>query len=413
MERGDASSLQPSHGFEDLVHFRMLLSAFVIVLIAFTTWPAQVGADGTVCEVAASSAAWPAIRLEPIATGLSQPVGLVAPRDGTGRLFIVEQPGSIRIWKNGGLVRQPFLDLRDRVATGYEMGLLGLALHPQFPRVPRVFVNYTTRTASEGIRTKIAEFRLGKDANAVDRASERMLLDIPQPYPNHKGGHLAFGPDGFLYIGLGDGGAGNDPHDNAQHLATVLGKMLRIDVDAQEEPLPYRIPHDNPFVGNAEARPEIWAYGLRNPWRYSFDAVTGLLYTGDVGQNDREEIDVVRKGGNYGWRRMEGSICTPGVNPFCDQSGLERPIFDYPTRSGNVVIGGYVYRGRSIPGLCGAYLFGDYGSGNISALRYDGRTVTAHTTLLESHRRITSFGEDEQHELYVVDHQGDILKILP
>ncbi|HKN86926.1 MAG TPA: PQQ-dependent sugar dehydrogenase [Nitrospiraceae bacterium] len=391
----------------------MCFPQLFIALLTLTTGIAHASGDRSLCEDAASSQAWPAIQLERIATGLSQPVGLVASRDGSGRLFIVEQTGTIRIWGKGTVAREPFLDLRDRVAMGYEMGLLGLAFHPQFPEVPRLFVNYTTKTALHGIRTKIAEFRLGKDSNAVDRDSERILLDIAQPYPNHKGGHLTFGPDGFLYIGLGDGGSGNDPHDNAQHLDTLLGKMLRIDVDGQQDRLPYRIPPDNPFVADKSARPEIWAYGLRNPWRYSFDAATGLLYVGDVGQYDREEVDVVRKGGNYGWRRMEGSICTPGVNSSCDQSGLERPIFDYPTRSGHVVIGGHVYRGPSIPGLCGAYVYGDYGSGNIFALRYDGRTVTAHTTLLESHRRITSFGEDEHHNLYLVDYQGEIFKIIP
>jgi glucose/arabinose dehydrogenase len=394
----------------------MFYPQLFVALIISMAGLAHAGAanvDGSLCEEAVSSPPLPAIRLERIATGFSQPVGLIAPRDGSQRLFIVEQLGTIRIWKKGGVVSEPLLDLRDRVATGYEMGLLGLALHPKFPQVPRLYVNYTTKTALHGIRTKIAEFRLGKDANVVDRGSERILLDISQPYPNHKGGHLAFGPDGFLYIGLGDGGSKHDPHDNAQHLNTLLGKMLRIDVDGKQEQLPYRIPSDNPFVGKAEARPEIWAYGLRNPWRYSFDAATGLLYAGDVGQNDREEIDVIRKGKNYGWRRMEGAICTPGVNPSCDQSGLELPILDYPTRSGNVVIGGYVYRGTSIPGLCGAYLYGDYGSGNLFALRYDGRAMTVHTTLLETHRHITSFGEDEQHELYLVDYQGDILKIIP
>lgn len=399
--------------FRRMVHSLMFFPLLFIAFFMLTASNAHAGADRSLCEDASSSQAWPAIRLERIATGLSQPVGLVAPRDGSGRLFIVEQSGTIRIWAKGSVVSQPFLDLRDRVATGYEMGLLGLAFHPQFPHVPRLFVNYTTKTALDGIRTKIAEFRLGKDVNAVDRDSERILLDIAQPYPNHKGGHLAFGPDGFLYIGLGDGGSGNDPHDNAQHLNTLLGKMLRIDVNGQHGQLLYRIPPDNPFVADKSARPEIWAYGLRNPWRYSFDAATELLYVGDVGQYDREEIDVVRKGGNYGWRRMEGSICTPGVNPTCDQRGLEAPILDYPTRSGHVVIGGYVYRGTSIPGLCGAYVYGDYGSGDIFALRYDGRTVTAQTTLLESHRRITTFGEDEQYDLYLVDYQGDVFKIFP
>jgi glucose/arabinose dehydrogenase len=393
--------------------FYLQLLGALIISMAGLAQASAANVDGSLCEEATSSPPFPAIRLERIATGLSQPVGLIAPRDGSQRLFIVEQLGTIRIWKKGGVVSEPLLDLRDRVTTGYEMGLLGLALHPEFPKVPRLFVNYTTKTALHGIRTKIAEFRLGKDSNVVDPATERILLDISQPYPNHKGGHLAFGPDGFLYIGLGDGGSGNDPHDNAQHLNTLLGKMLRIDVNGQLGEVPYRIPPDNPFVGDANARPEIWAYGLRNPWRYSFDAVTGQLYVGDVGQYDSEEIDVIRKGGNYGWRRMEGSICTPGVNPSCDQRGLEPPILDYPTRSGHVVIGGYVYRGTSIPGLCGGYLYADYGSGNISAFRYDGRTVTAQTTLLESHRHITSFGEDEQHELYLVDYQGDIVKIIP
>ncbi len=354
----------------------------------------------------------PAVRLEQIAAGLQQPIGITAPRDGSGRLLIVEQPGTIRIFEQGRIVSRPLLNLRDRVATGYEMGLLGVAVHPEFPHDPRLFVNYTIKRVLGGIHTIISEFRLGKNPNVVDPASERILLDIAQPYPNHKGGHLDFGADGFLYIGLGDGGSGNDPHDNAQHLTTLLGKMLRIDVDKQHGSLPYSIPHDNPFVGKVEARPEIWAYGLRNPWRFSFDALTGLLYAGDVGQNDREEIDIIRKGNNYGWRVMEGTICTPGVKRPCDQGGLEPPIFEYPTRGGNVVIGGYVYRGRSIPDLCGMYIYGDYGSGKIFGLRYDGRRVITHTTLFESNRRLTSFGADDQHELYIADHQGDIFKLV-
>jgi glucose/arabinose dehydrogenase len=206
----------------------------LIISVAGLAHASAANVDGSLCEETTSSPPFPAIRLERIATGLSQPVGLIAPRGGSGRLFIVEQSGTIRIWKKGGVVSEPLLDLRDRVATGYEMGLLGLALHPEFPKVPRLFINYTTKTALHGIRTKIAEFRLGKDSNVVDRATERILLDISQPYPNHKGGHLAFGPDGFLYIGLGDGGSGNDPHDNAQHLNTPLGKMLRIDVNGQQ-----------------------------------------------------------------------------------------------------------------------------------------------------------------------------------
>ena len=393
---------------------RILYGSLVLVFVVVTAGVAHSKSEDPLCqEKGQTSQALPAIRLERIATGLSEPVGLTAPGDGSGRLFIVEQSGTIRIWRKGSVESQPLLDLRHQVATGYEMGLLGLALHPQFPQVPRLFVNYTTKTASDGIRTKIAQFTLHNDAMVVDRASERILLDIAQPYSNHKGGHLAFGPDGFLYIGLGDGGSGNDPHDNAQRLDTVLVKMLRIDVNKQEGSQLYGIPSDNPFVKNTAARPEIWAYGLRNPWRYAFDGRTGLLYVGDVGQNTREEIDVLRKGGNYGWRRMEGTVCTPAVNPSCDRDGLELPIYDYPTSGGHVVIGGYVYRGTSIPELCGVYLYGDYGSGEIFGLRYDGRMIMPPATLVESHRRIASFGEDERHELYVIDHQGDILRIVP
>jgi glucose/arabinose dehydrogenase len=216
----------------------------------------------------------------------------------------------------------------------------------------------------------------------------------------------------MLYIGLGDGGSGNDPHNNAQDLGSLLGKMLRIDIDRTESSRPYAIPADNPFVGKAGARAEIWAYGLRNPWRYAFDPKTGLLYVGDVGQYDREEIDIVRKGKNYGWRIMEGTLCTPGVNPLCETTGLEPPLWEYPTSGGRVIIGGMVYRGTAIPGLCGTYVFGDYGSGTLVGLRPEGTSGLAHQTLLETHRMITSLGEDAQHELYVVDHEGEVLKIV-
>jgi glucose/arabinose dehydrogenase len=346
-----------------------------------------------------------------VASGLTEPLGLVHAGDGSGRLFIVEQPGTIRIWEKRRVRAQPFLDLRDKVVTGYEMGLLGLAFHPKFSENGRLFVNYTSRAG--GLRTVIAEFRVGREPDTVDRASERVLMEVPQPFPNHKGGNLAFGPDGMLYIGLGDGGAGNDPHDHGQNTASLLGKVLRIDVDKPDGGLAYGVPQDNPFVGHADVRPEIWAYGFRNPWRYSFDALTGQLYVGDVGQDDREEIDVVQKGGNYGWRIMEGTICTPGVNRRCDRTGLELPVYDYPRSEGTVVIGGYVYRGKTVPELCGAYVYGDYGNGRIFGLRYDGRAVTAKQILLETRRRISSFGEDEQHELYVVDHQGEVLKVVP
>jgi glucose/arabinose dehydrogenase len=387
------------------------------LLVAILLGTVSSGLAGTLCQAPPASAGFPPVRLESLVKGLRQPVGLVHAGDGSGRLFVVEQGGLIRIITRGEggeqsrLQDKPFVDLREKVAMGYEMGLLGLAFHPQFRANGRLFVNYTTRR--EGIQTVIAEFQVSPKQSRVDRAAERVLLTVAQPYPNHKGGHLAFGPDGLLYIGLGDGGSANDPQNRAQDLMVLLGKMLRIDVDQRSPERPYGISRDNPFVGRADARPEVWAYGLRNPWRYSFDAETGLLYVGDVGQNDREEIDVVRQGKNYGWRLMEGSICTPAVGKDCDRAGLELPILDYPTRRGNVVIGGMVYRGTAIPELCGAYVYADYGTGRISALRYDGQRVVATGTLLETKRAVSSFGEDEEHELHVVDYAGEVLKLLP
>ncbi|MEW6352904.1 MAG: PQQ-dependent sugar dehydrogenase [Pseudomonadota bacterium] len=353
---------------------------------------------------------FPEIRLQPITGEFDEPIGIANAGDGSNRLFIIEQRGVIRVWKNGADSKKPFLDISDRVSAGGEMGLLGLAFHPQFKRNGRFFVNYTTRDG--GRRTVISEFTVEPGADAADSRSERVLLTFEQPYSNHNGGQMAFGPDNMLYIATGDGGAANDPHGNGQSLTTLLGKILRINADARDASRPYAIPKDNPFVNTQNAAPEIWAYGLRNPWRFSFDPVTGRLYAGDVGQNAREEIDVIEKGKNYGWNIMEGSICTPGVNPRCDKQGLELPIAEYPRSEGISVIGGYVYRGRAIPDLCGAYLYADYGSGKIFALRNDGSPAKPQT-LLNTRHSITSFGEDEQRELYISDHAGAILKIVP
>ncbi len=355
----------------------------------------------------------PFVRIKRIADGLKKPVGLFNAGDGTGRLFIIEQEGIIKIWKDGRILKRPFLDIRDRVVSGGEKGLLGLAFHPDFKKNRRFFVNYTTER--NGLVTMISEFMVSdSDPDIALRQSERTILTIPQPYGNHNGGNIVFGPDGYLYIGMGDGGSANDPHGNGQNLKTLLGKMLRIDVNRIEKDKAYAIPPDNPFVQESSALPEIWAYGLRNPWRFSFDPVTGLLYAGDVGQNAREEIDIIKKGGNYGWNIMEGMICTPGVNPRCKREGLELPILDYPRSTGISITGGFVYRGRDIPELCGAYIYGDYGSGRVMALRYDMKDgVTKTKTLLKTRLRISSFGEDEDHELYIVDHRGQIFKIVP
>lgn len=347
----------------------------------------------------------PTIRLESVATGLDQPIGLFHAGDGSGRLFVIEQEGTIRILQNGAVGETPFLDIRDRVTAGGEKGLLGLAFHPRFEENGRFFVNYTS-PAGGRLHTVISEFKAGA-------GSERIFLTIPQPFSNHNGGNIVFGPDRFLYIGMGDGGSANDPEGNGQNLKTLLGKMLRIDVDQKANGKEYAIPPDNPFVATPGAAPEIWAYGLRNPWRFSFDPQTGLLYAGDVGQNAREEIDVIRRGGNYGWNPMEGTICTPGVNHGnCDKSRYDLPIIDYPRSEGTTVVGGYVYRGTAIPNLAGAYLYADFGSGRLWMLRYDGRAVSDQRLLLETGKQIASFGEDEQRELYLADIGGEIFKIV-
>jgi glucose/arabinose dehydrogenase len=291
------------------------------------------------------------------------------------------------------------------------MGLLGLTFHPNFSENGRFFVNYTARTG--GLHSAISEFRVNGNPDQADARIERILLSVPQPYANHNGGDIAFGPDGMLYIALGDGGSGNDPHGNGQNLSALLGKILRIDVDRSEGKKAYGVPPDNPFAARKNAAGEVWAYGLRNPWRIAFDPATGGLFAGDVGQRAREEIDLIKKGGNYGWNVMEGTICTPGVNPNCKSTGFEPPIIDYPRSEGTTVIGGRVYRGHAIPSLCGVYLYGDFGNGRIWGLRYDSGAVIEQQKLLESGRSISAFGEDEQRELYVVDYAGEILKIVP
>lgn len=343
------------------------------------------------------------IALEEVATGFANPVH-IASGDGTGRLFVVEQRGAVRAIENGGPAAETFLDISAKVESGGEKGLLSVAFHPRYAENREFFVDYTTRI--DGQLTSIVS-RWREAGGRADPASEEVLLAIEQPFDNHNGGQLAFGPDGFLYIGKGDGGSGNDPLDHGQNPGTLLGAVLRIDVDRSDPPLAYRIPPDNPFVGQAGSRGEIWAYGLRNPWRFSFDAPTGLLYLGDVGQGAREEIDVIDKGGNYGWRVMEGDVCTPGVDPDCDPTGFIPPIHTYATGElGRSVTGGFVYRGVSVPALVGLYLYADYVSGRVWGLRYDGARVTEQRELLRTSYRISTFGQDDEGELYLADHAG-------
>lgn len=352
-----------------------------------------------------------------VVAGLSSPLDLQpAPSDRT-RLFVVEQAGRIRVIRSNALVATPFLDISARLTSGGERGLLGLAFHPQYASNGRLYVNYTDR----GGDTRISEFRAPTPGgDTADAASERELMFVRQPFSNHNGGGLAFGPDGFLYIGLGDGGSGGDPQGNAQNLGTRLGKMLRIDVNGAA---PFAVPPDNPFVGRAGALPEIWAFGLRNPWRFSFDRGTGDLYIGDVGQGALEEIDVglaSRRGGeNYGWNTMEGSRCySPSSN--CNMSGLTQPVTDYGRSDGFSVTGGVVYRGCRMPGYAGQYFYADYGSGMIRSFRLDaGRAIEARdwtATISGTSRAIrnpSSFGVDADGEIYIVDYDGEIHRIEP
>ena len=346
------------------------------------------------------------IRLQQFATGLNTPVYLTHAGDGSGRLFVVGQEGTIRIIRDGRLLPRPFLDIRRRVIAGGELGLLSVAFHPQYARNGRFYVNYTADSGN--LRTVIAEYRVSAEDPNVADTSERVLLEISQPFRNHNGGLNLFGPDGMLYIGMGDGGSGGDPLNNGQRLDTLLGKFLRIDVDGGS---PYRVPPDNPFVDRPGARPEIWAYGQRNPWRFSFDRATGRLFLADVGQNRWEEIDLIEKGGNYGWRLMEGAHC---FNPEtgCNTTGLILPIMEYGRDLGCSITGGYVYRGTRIRDLVGRYLFSDYCTGRLWSLRESGGRWVMEE-LRATGLTVSSFGEDQAGELYVVDHRGTVYQIVP
>ncbi len=350
------------------------------------------------------SAQAPQVALQQVVTGLSDPLYLTHAGDRSGRLFVVEQGGVIRIIRDGRLLPTPFLDIRSRVISGGELGLLSVAFHPAYASNGRFFVNYTTDRG--GLKTVIAEYHVSPSDPNVAGPAERVILEIAQPFRNHNGGLNLFGPDGMLYIGMGDGGSAGDPSNNGQRLDTLLGKLLRIDIDGT----PYRVPPDNPFVSRAGARPEIWAYGLRNPWRFSFDGSTGRLVLADVGQNKWEEIDIVEKGQNYGWRIMEGAHCyNPSTN--CSTAGLQLPIAEYGHDLGCSITGGYIYRGARMRSLAGRYLFGDYCSGRLWTLAEASPGRWAMTQLLSTELRISSFGEDQEGEMYIIDHQGGVYRL--
>jgi glucose/arabinose dehydrogenase len=343
------------------------------------------------------------VRLDPFLSGLNQPVFIGNAHDGSNRLFVVERPGVIRVVQNGQLLPDPFLDITQLVESGgQEQGLLGLAFHPDFAHNGIFFVDYTAK--GDGEPDTVARYHVSADPNRADPASAVTLIAQPDIAANHNGGMLAFGPDGYLYIALGDGGVGGSP--NGQKLDTLFGKILRLDVDHGD---PYAIPPTNPYVNDPNAKPETWAYGLRNPWRFSFDRATGDLWIGDVGETKYEEIDLQPagdKGGeNYGWATMEGLHCYQ-PSSGCDQSGLTLPISEYTHDDGCAVVGGYVYRGVADPSLTGVYFFGDDCSGNLWSLQRDAQGTWQQHLELQTDLAISSFGEDEAGELYVTDLQG-------
>ena len=351
------------------------------------------------------------LAFEPVVDVPDGPLGVVDSGDGSDRLFVVTQAGRIWIVEDGRRVEKPFLDISDEITTGGERGLLGLAFHPNFPETPVFYVNYTDRNGN----TVVSEFNVSSPNGNADPASERPILHVEQPFPNHNGGALQFGPDGDLYVSLGDGGSGGDPLGNGQKLSTLLGKILRIDPSRASAGRPYGVPDDNPFVGRNDAKPEIWLYGLRNPWRISFDRQTGDLWIGDVGQGAYEEIDVARAGSgggaNFGWNRMEGFHCFPSGDS-CDKNGLTLPVTEVAHGNGDCsIIGGYVYRGARYPALQGAYLFSDYCTGRVWAIDPTAKRVDDPAVVLESKRQISSFGEDANGELYVTDLSGTLLEV--
>jgi len=371
-----------------------------------TATPAEIPPTNTPEPTAVPQTAVTGISLAPIVVG-----GLIRPlyltHAGDERLFVLEQRGLIRIIENGELLSQPFLDIEARVGdAANEQGLLGLAFDPAYGSNGRFFINYTDTNGD----TVISHFRVTDDPDTADPTSEVITLTIPQPFGNHNGGQLQFGPDGYLYIGMGDGGSAGDPQSNGQNPNTLLGGILRLDINQE----PYSTPADNPFINNT-GRAEMWAIGLRNPWRFSFDRLTGDLYIADVGQNIWEEIHFQPAnspgGENYGWNILEGNHCFSDAN--CQTNGLETPIFEYSHDFGCSITGGYVYRGQQFPNLYGNYFVADYCSGIIWSLFHEANGTWTSNEVLRSGLVISSFGEDANSELYVIDHNGGIWGIRP
>ena len=377
----------------------MLALALIVCAAPRDDAPAQKAADVFVTAVGLAT--------EEVARGLDNPVYLTAPA-GDPRLFVVEQPGRIRVVENGKSLEKPFLDIRSKVGYGGERGLLSVAFHPQYRSNGFVFVNYTDKHGG----TRIERYGPSSDRNVADPASAKLILAIDQPYANHNGGLNLFGPDGMLYIGMGDGGSQGDPHGNGQNRNVLLGKLLRINVDRGD---PYVVPAGNPYAKGG-GRGEIWALGLRNPWRFAFDHAAGLLYIADVGQDKYEEIDVsltTSAGVNYGWNTMEGPSCYR--LPLCTKSGLQQPAFAYSHDAGACsIIGGFVYRGRKIPEIQGQYFYSDYCNSWVRSYTYsaDATNRAWHQWLDGGLGNIVSFGEDGLGELYICSSNGRVYRII-
>ena len=342
----------------------------------------------------------------------NQPLDLQHAGDNSGRLFVVEKPGVIRVFNNDSSTTNSsqFLDIRDRVQdSGGEEGLLGLAFHPNYETNGYFYVNYT---ADNPDRTVIARYQVSaQNPDQADASSEQQILTFAQPFANHNGGQLRFGPDGELYIAVGDGGSGGDPEENAQDRTTLLGSILRIDVDNQEDGNNYAIPADNPYARNSQGfREEIFAYGLRNLWRFSFDAENGRLWAGDVGQGRFEEVNIIEPGQNYGWDIMEGNSCYE-PSSGCDQSGIALPIWEYGRSEGRSVTGGFVYRGPTLDPLIGQYIYADFISGRIWALDYSDLDNPSNTEILNTDISVSSFGVDGDDKLYILGFSGSIYRL--
>nr|ART39614.1 J542 [uncultured bacterium] len=411
------------------VMFRVLAIVFACVLLSAAcngdsentpttadpavTQPASPAATATPVAAGDATGALPQVTLQRVFpnVAINEMTGLYQAPD--GRWWATDQTGKVFAFDNRDEARPELvLDITDRVSdAGNEEGLLGLAFAPDFATSRAFYLNYS---AANPRRTVVSRFLANAGGGqASSPGTETVILEIEDFASNHNGGQMVFGADGYLYFSIGDGGGGNDPMGNGQNLGAMLGKIHRIDVSKTAGSLNYAVPADNPFVGRSGARGEIWAYGLRNPWRFSFDSVTGQMWAGDVGQNAREEVDLITKGGNYGWKIMEGSQCLSGTG--CDRTGLILPVIDYATANGRCsVTGGFVYRGPTIPSLRGAYVYGDYCSGEVWGLRYDGTKVTEQGLIADLNTQLSSFAVDVQGELYALSYgaSGGIFKLV-